>query len=109
VQDLRHLRDVTEHIRQVANSHPAAELLRVSHTRFQISERCLAVDEELVHQRLPRAEREPPCLHERANPCFRLRTDLEVVVNRRELPVQREAERLVALEPVEQLVDDLDE
>jgi hypothetical protein len=48
-------------------------------------------------------------LHGRANPLLRFGSDLEVVVDGCELPVEREAQPLVDLEPVEYLVDDVDE
>jgi hypothetical protein len=92
---------VPEHVGQITDAHRTAELLRAAHPRFEIAQRRLAVDEELIHQRLPRAECEPAGLDERANPLLRLRTDLEVVVQRRELTVQGEAEGLVGLEQVE--------
>ena len=100
-EDLRHLRHVPEHVGQIADAHRTAELLRAAHPRFEIAQRRLAVDEELVHQRLPRAECEAAGLDERANPLLRLRTNLDVVVHRCELTVQGEAEGLVGLEPVE--------
>jgi hypothetical protein len=108
-QDLRHLRDVAEHVRQVAHSHRAAHLLGAREPCLQVPDRGLAVDEELVHQRLPRADSQPPRDDERANALFRLRPDLEVVVDSRELAVEREPQALVCLERVEHVVHDLHE
>src|SRR5206468_6421416 len=108
-EDLRHLRDVAEHVRQVADAHRPAQLGRTRETRLEIARNRLAIDEELVHERLPRPDREPAGRHERADPLLRLRPDLEVVVDRRELAVEREAQTLVALELVEHLVHDVDE
>src|SRR4029077_20908605 len=75
-EDLRHLRHAPEHVGQITDAHRTAELLRAAHPRFEISQRRLAVNEELVHQRLPRAECEAAGLDERANPLLRLRADL---------------------------------
>ena len=97
-QDLRHLRAVAEHVRQVADSHRAAQLRCARQPRFEVSDRRLAVDEELVHERLPRSDREAAGAHERTDPLLRLRPDLEVVVDGRELAVEREAQPLVRLE-----------
>ena len=99
-QDLRHLRDVAEHVRQIADRHRAPELLGAAQAGLEIAQRRLAVDEELVHQRLPGPDREPPGPHECANPLLGLGPDLEVVVHRRELSVEREAQGLVPFQPV---------
>jgi len=90
-QDLRHLRDVAEHVRQIADRHRAPELLGAAQAGLEIAQRRLAVDEELVHQRLPGPDREPSGHHECANPLLGLGSDLQVVVYRRELAVEREA------------------
>jgi hypothetical protein len=48
-------------------------------------------------------------LHQRADPSLCLWPDLEVVVDGRELAVEREAQSLVPLELVEDVVDNVDE
>ena len=48
-------------------------------------------------------------MHERTNALLRFGPDLEVVVDRRQLSVEREAQPLVRLEPRQNLVDDVDE
>jgi hypothetical protein len=48
-------------------------------------------------------------MHERADALRRLRPDLEIVVDCRELAVESEAKPLVGLQLVEQVVDDVDE
>ena len=53
-QDLRHLGDVPEHVRQVADAHLAAELARAGEPLLEVPPDRLAGDEELVHQHLPR-------------------------------------------------------
>ena len=104
-EDLRHLRDVTEHVREVADAHRASKLGCPRESGLEIAQRRLAVDEELVHERLPRAEREPPGSHECANPFLCFRPNLQIVVECRELAVECEAHVLVALELAEHLVD----
>ena len=104
-QDLRHLRDVAEHVRQVADAHLAAELARAREPLLEVPPDRLAGDEELVHQHLPRPDREPTLLDERAQPLLVLRTDLEVVVDGLELAVEREDEPLVRLHQLEHVVD----
>ena len=108
-QDLRHLRDVAEHVRQVPDSHRAPELRGAREARFEVPHDRLAVDEELVHERLPRPDREAVRAHELANPFAGLRADLEVVVDGCQLTVEREAQLRLRLEPLEHLVDDVHE
>ena len=61
-EDLRHLRDVAEHVRQVADRHRAAELGRTPLPVLEVADDRLAGDEELVHQHLPRPDCQPPFL-----------------------------------------------
>jgi hypothetical protein len=104
-QDLRHLRDVAEHVGQVADAHRPAELVGAREPELEVAPDRLAGDEELVHQHLPRPDREPLRLDERAQPLLVLRPDLEVVVDRLELAVEREHEPVVRLHQLEHLVD----
>jgi hypothetical protein len=100
---------VSEHVREISDGHRAAQLLGTREAGLEIADDRLAVDEVLVDERLPGADREPPRLNERANPSLCLGPDLEVVVDGRQLAVEREAQALVALELVEDVVDDVDE
>jgi hypothetical protein len=108
-EDLRHLGDVSEHVGQIADAHRAPEVRRTRKPGFEVPQRRLPVDEELVHQGLPRADRKAPGLDERANALLRLGPDLEIVVDGCQLTVEREAQPLVRLELREDLVDDVDE
>jgi hypothetical protein len=108
-EDLGHLRDVAEHVRQVADPHRAAELLAAPKSLLQVADDRLARDEELVHQHLPGADREPPLLDEPPDPRLSLGPDLEVVVEGRELAVEGEAVALVGVHQVEQPIDQTDE
>ena len=58
-QDLRHLRDVAEHVRQVADGHRAAEVRRGRPSHLQVAHDGLAGAEELVEQDQPRPDGEP--------------------------------------------------
>src|SRR5207237_10225886 len=60
-------------------------------------------------QRLPGPDREPPRTHECPDPLLALGPDLDVVVDGRQLAVEREPPALVSLEQLEHLVDDVDE
>ena len=60
LQDLRHLGDVAEHVRQVSDRHRPAELLGTRPAELQVPDDGLAGDEELVQQDLPRPDREAP-------------------------------------------------
>ena len=104
-QDLRHLGDVPEHVRQVADAHLAAELARTREALLEVPPDRLAGDEELVHQHLPRPDRQPTLLDERAQPLLVLGPDLEVVVDGLQLAVEREDEPLVRLHQLEHVVD----
>ena len=89
---------MAEHVGQVADAHGAAELLRPREPALEVPPDRLARDEELVHQHLPGPDREPPRLDVAAQPRLLARTDLEVVVDRLELAVEREHEPLVGVE-----------
>ena len=52
-QDLRHLRDVAEHVGQVAHLHRLAEVGRPRPAGLQVAHQGLARHQELVHQDLP--------------------------------------------------------
>src|SRR6266581_3229308 len=81
-QDLGHLGDVAEHVREVADRHRAAEGLRGVPADFEVANDRLAGHEELVHEDLPRPDREPSLGDEAFDPRPAFRPDLEVVVDR---------------------------
>ena len=108
-QDLRHLRDVPEHVRQVADSHRAAELLAAAQALLEVPDDRLARDEELVDEGLPGPDRHPAFLDQPPDPLLVLRAHFEVVVDRRQLPVEREDEVRLGLQQVEHAVDETDE
>jgi hypothetical protein len=108
-QDLRHLRDVAEAVREVADAHRVAEVGCPCHPALEVPHDRLAADEELVDERLPRADREPSGPDVPAQPLLVLRADREVVVDGRELAVEREAVVRVGVQQLQHLVDDVDE
>ena len=109
-QDLGHLGDVPEHVRQVPDRHRAAEAVGGGQPEAKVAHVRLARDEELVGQRVPGAEREPPGLVEGRDPLALVGADLEVVVDHGELAVELEVgERAVALEAGQEVVEQLDE
>src|SRR5215211_3465850 len=108
-EDLRHLGDVTEHVREIADPHRAPQFVTAAQAGLEVAEDRLAGDEELVHQHLPRADREPALLDEATDPRLGLGPNLKVVVERRHLPVEREPVALVGFHQVEQAVDEPDE
>ncbi len=99
-QDLRHLRDVAEHVRQVADSHRAAELVSASKPVFEVADDRLARDEELVDEREPRADYQAALSDEGSDPRRCLRPNLEVVVDDAELAVEGEDVPRVVLQQV---------
>ena len=108
-QDLGHLRDVPEHVGEVPDSHRTAQLLAASQPALQVPEDRLAGDEELVDERLPRPDRHPALFDQPPDALLVLRPHLEVVVDGRELPVEREHEVRLRLQQVEHAVDEPDQ
>ena len=100
---------MAEHVRQVAHTHRPAQRLRPGPPELEVPDDGLARDEELVHQDLPRPDRETVLGDQPPDQGFGLGPDLEVVVDRGGLAVEREAPPLVGRHPLEQLVDQLDE
>jgi hypothetical protein len=100
---------VTEHVRQIPDPHRAAELLGAGKPGLEVAQGRLPVDEELVHERLPWSDRQASRVDERPDAGFRLRPDLQVVVDCRKLAVEGEAQLFVRFELCENLVDDVDE
>ena len=109
-QDLGHLRNVPEHVGQVADVHDAAERGPPLNAHLQVAHDGLARGEELVHEDVPRAHAQPAGGRQRPQPLLGLGTHLEVVVDDRHLPVEHEVGVAgVLLEEGEQVVDQLDE
>ena len=105
-QDLGHLGDVAEHVGQVAHVHHAAEVAAPADAGLQVPDDGLARYQELVHQDVPRTDGDPPGGGQRPQPVGVLGTDLQVVVDHRQLPVEEEVGvRDVLLHLVEQGVD----
>jgi hypothetical protein len=100
---------VAELVRQVTDGHGAAELLAATLAVLEVAEDGLARDEELVHEHEPWADRQPAFFHESPDAWLGLGPHLQVVVERRQLAVEREPVPLVLLHQVEQPVDQPDE
>ena len=108
VEDLGHLGDVAEHVRQVAQLHHPAEGGPAAEAHLQVAHDRLTRGEEFVHQDVPGPHAHPAGGGQRPQPPLGLRADLEVVVDDGHLPVQHEVGVAgVALEEGEQRVDQL--
>jgi hypothetical protein len=109
-EELRHLGHVTEHVGEVAHLHGPAELGRPGQPDLEVAHDRLAGDEELVHEHVPRADRDPSGGVEAAYQLRRLRPHGQVVVHHRQLAVEQEVPvRRVVLEGGEEPVEELDE
>ena len=108
-QDLWHLGDVPEHVGKVAHVHRLTEVGGAGPSHLQVPHQRLAADEELVHQDLPWTDGEPPAGDMPLQPFRLLGADLEVVVDRRQLSVEREGEVGIRLEHLEDAVDEVDQ
>src|SRR5664280_2254956 len=108
-QDLGHLGDVPEHIGQVANDHSAAQLPGALPAEAQVADDRLPGDQKLVQQHLPWSNCQAATRHQAPDSRLSLRTDVQVVVDRRELAVEGETKPLVRLELIEDSVDRLDQ
>ena len=107
-EQLRHLRDVTEHVGEVTDRRRATEIVGAREPHLQIADERLARHHELVHQDHPRSDLQPAAGREPRDRRSGVRTHLEVVVDDGGLPVEEEARvRQVALEHREQLVEEL--
>lgn len=96
-QDLRHLRDVAEHVRQVADGHRAAEVSRGRPAHLQVAHDGLAGAEELVEQDEPRPDGDPAIGDQGHDAIAVLRSHLQVVLDRGHLTVDGEPEVRVRL------------
>ncbi len=109
-EDLRHLGDVAEHVREVADLHHPAEGRAPSDAGLQVADDRLARDEELVHEDVPGPDGEPPGCGQGTQALFVLGPDGQVVIDDRHLPIEQElGEGRVTLEQVEQAVDETDQ
>ena len=109
-QDLGHLGHVAEHVGQVAHLHGPTEGRGPPEPGLQVPDDGLARHQELVHQDVPGTDGDPPGPGEGGQPGFVLRTDLEVVVDGRQLAVEEEvAVGAVLLHLVEEAVDEPDQ
>ncbi len=66
LQQLGHLGDVAEHVGEVADRHGPAERLGPGQAQLKVADDRLARHQELVHQDVPGAHRQPPGLGQRA-------------------------------------------
>ena len=89
-EDLRKLRDVTEHVREVRHRHGATELAGALEATLEVAHDGLARHHELVHEDHPRADLEAACVDQRRDARGGVGSDLEVVVDQRGLAVEQE-------------------
>ncbi len=109
-EDLRHLRDVPEHVGEVADVHDAAEGGSADDAHLEVPDDRLTRGEELVHEDVPRPHADPAGRRQRPQARFGLRSHFEVVVDHRHLAVQHEVGVAgVGLEQGEQGVEHVDQ
>src|SRR5207244_12473893 len=108
-QELRHLSDMPEPVRQIADRHRTAELLGPGPAELEVPDDRLAGDQELVHQDLPRPDRESALRDQPPDQRLRPWPDLEILVHGRSLAVEREPHPGTLGQPFEELVDELNE
>ena len=108
-QDLWHLRDVAEHVGEVADVHRLTEVVRAGPSHLEVADERLAADQELVHQDLPGADGEPSAGNVARQAVGLLGPDLEVVIDRRQLAVEGECEVGLRLQHLEDAVDEVDQ
>ena len=104
-QNLRHLRNMPEHVGQVADAHGATERLCTMPSHFQITDDGLTRAEKLIEQDLPGPDRQMARDDQCAHPLGVLWPDFEVVLDRRRLSVEREPEIPVFLCTLDNLVE----
>ena len=109
-EDLGHLGDVAEHVRQVPELHHTPERGTATEAHLQIAHDRLTRGEELVHEDVPGPHADAARGRQRPQPSLGLGANLEIVVHHRHLPVQHEVRIAgVPLEQGEQGVDQLHE
>ena len=105
-EDLGHLRDVAEHVGQVADVHHASEGRAAGQAHLEIAHDGLAGGEELVHEDVPGAHAHPARGRQRTETPLGFGPYLEVVVDHGHLAVEHEVRIAgVALEERDQGVD----
>ena len=105
-EDLRHLRDVAEHVGEIADVHDTPEGGAPDDAHLQVPEDRLTRGQELVHEDVPGPHADPPGRGQGPQPRFGLRPHFEVVVDHRHLAVQHEVGIAgVGLEEREQCVE----
>ena len=108
-KDLGHLGDVAEHVGQVANFHGASERRPTREAHLQVADDGLTRGQELIHQDVPRAKRDPARRGKGPQAPFRCRANLEVVVDDGHLSVQHKVRiAVVRFEQWDQSVDQVD-
>ena len=109
-QDLGHLGDVSEHVGQVADLHDPTEGSTSDDPLLQVPDDGLTGHQELVHQDVPRPDREPSGRGQGGQAWLVLGSDLQVVVDHGQLSVEQKVPiRAVRLHQVEQVVDEADQ
>ncbi len=108
-QDLRHLGDVAEHVGQVTDLHRSAEIVCPPPAALEVAHQRFAADQELVHQDLPRADGQASALDVTPQALLLLRPNLEVVVDRGQLTVQREGKVRLCLEHLHHAIHEVHE
>jgi hypothetical protein len=107
---LRHLADVAEEIRQVADRHRRGEVTGDTVPENEVPYERLAADEKLVGHHVPRSDQDPPRSDCRAKARLLLRADFEVILEHDGLAVEMKMlERRIAVEQIEQAVDERDQ
>ena len=104
-KDLRHLRDVAEHVGEVPHRHRATERGGSLDPEAEIADDGLARAEELVEEDEPRPEGKPTRLNESSHAVLVLRPHLQVVLDSRSLTVEREAELGIRLRRLDQSIE----
>ena len=105
-QDLGHLGDVAEHVREVANLHHATERGTTHDAHLQVPDHGLGRHQELVHKDVPRTHGEASRGGEGTNALFCFGSHLQVVVDHGHLAVEEEpAVARVTLHEGEELVE----
>ncbi len=108
-QDLGHLGHMAEHVGEVADVHRLTEGQRARPAHLEVAHERFTAHQELVHQDLPGADGQPPAGDVALQPVGLLGPDLEVVIDRGQLAVERERKVGLGLEHLEDAVDKVDQ
>ena len=88
VQDLRHLTDVTEWVRDVSDRHCGSIISANLSADQQIADDGFRADEELIRKHLPWTDMQTAGLYKPANGFKRVRADLAVIFKQDRLAIQ---------------------